>query len=65
MKGVDARAALPLARDPLGQAARELGGAGRSQILADDPIAPRELKLLCEERGWGFAAVPNRKRRTK
>jgi tRNA 2-thiouridine synthesizing protein A len=37
----------------LSRAARELGIAGGAiRILADDPIAPRELALLCVERGW-------------
>jgi tRNA 2-thiouridine synthesizing protein A len=53
---VDARGMLcpwPVLR--LSRAARELGSAGSIRILADDPIAPRELALLCEERGWEFS----------
>jgi tRNA 2-thiouridine synthesizing protein A len=56
---VDARGLLcpwPVIR--LARAAREMGGAGAVRILADDPIAPREIEQLCEERGWGFAPDP-------
>jgi tRNA 2-thiouridine synthesizing protein A len=55
---VDARGMLcpwPVLR--LGRAARELGGPGMIRILADDPIAPRELVQLCAERGWEFAVA--------
>lgn len=55
---VDARGLLcpwPVIR--LARAARELGGAGRIRIRADDPIAPREIEQLCAERGWQFAPV--------
>ena len=53
---VDARGMLcpwPVIR--LSRAARELG-AGHLRILADDPAAPREIALLCEERGWRCSA---------
>jgi tRNA 2-thiouridine synthesizing protein A len=49
---VDARGMLcpwPVIR--LSRAARELG-EGHLRILADDPAAPREIALLCQERGW-------------
>ncbi|QPQ56281.1 sulfurtransferase TusA family protein [Allosphingosinicella flava] len=36
----------------LARAVREMGGAGTIRILADDPIAPREIAALCAERGW-------------
>ena len=55
---VDARGMLcpwPVLR--LGRAARDLGAAGTIRILADDPAAPRELALLCAERGWQFSTV--------
>ncbi len=54
---VDARGMLcpwPVIR--LSRAAREMGGRGTVRILADDPIAPRELSGLCRERGWAFSA---------
>jgi len=54
---IDARGMLcpwPVLR--LSRAAREMGEIGRVYILADDPIAPRELAQLCEERGWFFQA---------
>jgi tRNA 2-thiouridine synthesizing protein A len=53
---VDARGMLcpwPVLR--LGRAAREIGCRGEIRILADDPIAPRELAQLCAERGWAFS----------
>ncbi len=53
---VDARGLLcpwPVIR--LARAAREMGGPGEIRILADDPIAPREIEQLCAERGWEFA----------
>ncbi len=63
MKRVDARGLLcPWPALRLARAARELGGAGRIEILADDPVAPRELRLLCEERGWQFRAVSDEER---
>ena len=49
---VDARGMLcpwPVIR--LSRAARELG-SGRLRILADDPAAPREIALFCQEKGW-------------
>lgn len=55
---VDARGMLcpwPVLR--LGRAARELGAAGTIRVLADDPAAPRELALLCAERGWEFTTA--------
>ena len=55
---VDARGMLcpwPVLR--LSRAARELRAADTIRILADDPAAPRELALLCAERGWGFITV--------
>jgi tRNA 2-thiouridine synthesizing protein A len=55
-KLVDARGLLcpwPVLR--LSRAVRELGGPGRIRIIADDPAAPRELRQLCEERGWAFS----------
>lgn len=54
---VDARGMLcpwPVMR--LARAAREMGGTGTIRILADDPIAPKEIAALCAERGWRFAA---------
>lgn len=56
---VDARGMLcpwPVLR--LARAARELGGPGEIRILADDPIAPREIEQMCRERGWEFAPDP-------
>ncbi len=57
---VDARGLLcpwPVIR--LARAARELGGQpGLLRVLADDPIAPREIEQLCTERGWTFARDP-------
>ena len=54
---VDARGLLcPWPALRLARAAREMGGAGRVRILADDPVAPAELARLCEERGWRLAA---------
>lgn len=50
---VDARGLLcpwPVLR--LSRAARELGGAGRIILLADDPAAASEVAQLCAERGW-------------
>lgn len=50
---VDARGMLcpwPVMR--LARAAREMGEAGTVRILADDPIAPKEIAALCAERGW-------------
>lgn len=41
----------------LSRAAREIGPTGAVRILADDPIAPRELAQLCAERGWRFEPV--------
>ena len=41
----------------LSRAAREIGAAGTIRILADDPAAPRELALLCAERGWEFSTA--------
>ena len=50
---VDARGMLcPWPALRLSRAARQLGSAGSIRILADDPIAPRELQSLCDERGW-------------
>jgi tRNA 2-thiouridine synthesizing protein A len=55
---VDARGLLcPWPALRLAKAAREMNGAGEVVIVADDPIAPRELELMCGERGWGFAAT--------
>lgn len=53
---VDARGMLcpwPVMR--LARAAREMGHSGVIRILADDPVAPREIAALCAERGWVFA----------
>jgi tRNA 2-thiouridine synthesizing protein A len=58
---VDARGMLcpwPVIR--LSRAARELG-TGRLRVLADDPAAPREIALLCQERGWHFSQEPQDK----
>ena len=58
---VDARGMLcpwPVIR--LSRAARELG-AGHLRILADDPAAPREIALLCQERGWRCSEDPSDK----
>ena len=55
---VDARGLLcpwPVIR--LSRTAREMGGKGLVRIVADDPIAPREIAQLCEERGWRFSAA--------
>ena len=55
---VDARGMLcpwPVLR--LSRAAREFPAAGTIRILADDPAAPRELALLCAERGWEFGTA--------
>ena len=55
---VDARGMLcpwPVLR--LSRAARELNAPGAIRILADDPSAPRELALLCAERGWEFSTA--------
>jgi tRNA 2-thiouridine synthesizing protein A len=55
---VDARGMLcpwPVLR--LSRAAREVSAGGTIRILADDPTAPRELALLCAERGWGFSTA--------
>jgi tRNA 2-thiouridine synthesizing protein A len=43
----------------LARAAREMGGQGLVRILADDPIAPRELAILASERGWTLAPDPS------
>ena len=54
---VDARGMLcpwPVMR--LARAAREMGGNGAIRILADDPIAPKEIAALCAERGWRCTA---------
>jgi tRNA 2-thiouridine synthesizing protein A len=57
---VDARGMLcPWPALRLSRAARELGGQGRIRILADDPIAPRELAALAAERGWSLAQDPS------
>lgn len=59
---VDARGMLcpwPVIR--LGRAARELGGTGTIRVLADDPVAPREIALLCQERGWSCASAADEK----
>jgi tRNA 2-thiouridine synthesizing protein A len=40
----------------LSRAAREIG-SGPLRILADDPAAPREIALLCQERGWRCSKV--------
>jgi tRNA 2-thiouridine synthesizing protein A len=53
---VDARGMLcpwPVMR--LSRAARE-AGSGAIRILADDPIAGKEIAALCAERGWTFSA---------
>jgi tRNA 2-thiouridine synthesizing protein A len=56
---VDARGLLcPWPALRLARAAREIG-SGRIRMVADDPIAPRELERLCAERGWEFAADPS------
>ncbi|HEV2748597.1 MAG TPA: sulfurtransferase TusA family protein [Allosphingosinicella sp.] len=56
---VDARGLLcPWPALRLSRAARAMGHAGAVRILADDPAAPRELALLCAERGWTIAADP-------
>ena len=52
---VDARGMLcPWPALRLARTAREMGGEGQVRIRADDPAAPRELELMCRERGWGF-----------
>jgi tRNA 2-thiouridine synthesizing protein A len=59
---VDARGLLcPWPALRLSRAAREAGGRGLIRILADDPVAPRELAILCRERGWGFSPDPDDK----
>jgi tRNA 2-thiouridine synthesizing protein A len=56
---VDARGLLcPWPAIRLARAARELGGPGTLRILADDPVAPREIAQLCVERGWSFTPDP-------
>lgn len=56
---VDARGLLcPWPALRLARAAREQGGRGAVRILADDPIAPAEIRKLCEERGWRCAGDP-------
>jgi tRNA 2-thiouridine synthesizing protein A len=55
---VDARGMLcpwPVIR--LSRAARELQ-TGSVRLLADDPAAPREIALLCQERGWLCSSDP-------
>lgn len=32
--------------------ARAMRETGEVTIVADDPIAPREIAVLCEDRGW-------------
>ena len=57
---VDARGMLcPWPALRLSRAAREMGGKGRIRILADDPIAPKELAALAAERGWSLAQDPS------
>jgi tRNA 2-thiouridine synthesizing protein A len=56
---VDARGLLcPWPALRLARTAREMGDKGKIRILADDPIAPRELAQLCVERGWAIASDP-------
>ncbi|HEY0446146.1 MAG TPA: sulfurtransferase TusA family protein [Allosphingosinicella sp.] len=56
---VDARGMLcPWPALRLTRAIREMGGSGRIRILADDPVAPRELAALCQERGWRLQPDP-------
>jgi tRNA 2-thiouridine synthesizing protein A len=43
----------------LSRAAREMAGQGRIRILADDPIAPKELAALAAERGWSLKQDPS------
>jgi tRNA 2-thiouridine synthesizing protein A len=38
----------------LARALREQGG-GDVEILADDPAAPRELRLVADHAGWAFS----------
>jgi tRNA 2-thiouridine synthesizing protein A len=42
----------------LARAMRDLPGGARLRILADDPIAPREITALAEERGWAVEPGP-------
>ena len=59
---VDARGLLcPWPALRLSRAAREASGPGLIRILADDPVAPRELAALCRERGWRFSPDPAQK----
>jgi len=39
---------------PVLRAARAMRELGSIEILADDPIAGRELAVLADQRGWGF-----------
>ena len=41
----------------LARAMREAGPGATVRIVADDPIAPREIAALASERGWGLRAV--------
>lgn len=56
---VDARGLLcPWPAVRLARAARLAQERGTVRILADDPIAPREIAALCAERGWRCLADP-------
>lgn len=41
----------------LARAVREAGPGHIVRIVADDPIAPKELAALAAERGWQITAV--------
>ena len=41
----------------LARAVREAGPGAVVHIVADDPIAPREIAALAAERGWALQAI--------
>jgi len=41
----------------LARAVREAGAGAVIHIVADDPIAPREIAALAAERGWALQAI--------
>ncbi|MGE4322030.1 MAG: sulfurtransferase TusA family protein [Sphingobium sp.] len=42
---------------PALRAARAMRSARAVTILADDPLAARELEALADQRGWSFARI--------
>jgi tRNA 2-thiouridine synthesizing protein A len=38
------------------RAIRETEGGGELLVVADDPLAPREIEAVATERGWRFSA---------